>query len=328
MNCGGCEENCTGDVRCHQCGEPICPDVRGPGPGGEYFCSRECEEEWRAEMRAEEPDEEPLPAASCGGTTQKQENQKRKESNEKKTASDANVSLPRRASPAGDSISAAEPLAAIVREMRDLGKLDEKSTDQIPRSLMGLGLRTYADRIEAAVKRHEYELAECERCARANTATMRHALKRILDIEGYGAPWIEAKVIAQKALEDQQCTPPLAQERPKIEQPGNVTALRETLGILEKLDYAIPYVYQNRSPQNEIARLIRVAENKVRKALAAPQRNCDRFNSGDPTTDAANAYDEWQRYCDDPLIPPSCKLESAFKQWLFATMKENGGNKQ
>lgn len=41
----------------------------------------------------------------------------------------------------------------IIREMRTLGRLDEKSTDKIPRSLQALGLRTYADRIESALKR-------------------------------------------------------------------------------------------------------------------------------------------------------------------------------
>lgn len=48
-----------------------------------------------------------------------------------------------------------ETSADIIAEMRDLGKLDEKSTDKIPRRLMGLGLRTYADRIEAALKREK-----------------------------------------------------------------------------------------------------------------------------------------------------------------------------
>ena len=46
-----------------------------------------------------------------------------------------------------------ETIEDIVREMRALGRLDEKSTDKIPRSLQALGLRTYADRIEAALKR-------------------------------------------------------------------------------------------------------------------------------------------------------------------------------
>lgn len=50
-----------------------------------------------------------------------------------------------------------ETVEDIVKEMRTLGRLDEKSTDKIPRSLQALGLRTYADRIEAAVKREVEE---------------------------------------------------------------------------------------------------------------------------------------------------------------------------
>lgn len=41
-----------------------------------------------------------------------------------------------------------------------------------------------------------------------------------------------------------------------------------------------------------------------RDALSASARNCDRFNTGDPMKDAEDAYDAWQRYCDDPTIPP------------------------
>ena len=55
-----------------------------------------------------------------------------------------------------------ETIEDIVRKMRTLGRLDEKSTDRIPRSLQALGLRIYADRIEKAAaaleseKRYEY----------------------------------------------------------------------------------------------------------------------------------------------------------------------------
>ena len=70
-----------------------------------------------------------------------------------------------------------------------------------------------------------------------------------------------------------------------------------------------------------------IIASKARKALAAPPRNCDRFNTGDPIKDAEDAYGAWQRYCDDPTIPRSCKVESAFKYWLFAstaTEREGG----
>ena len=68
-----------------------------------------------------------------------------------------------------------ETIADIVREMRTLGRLDEKLTDKIPRSLQALGLRTYADRIEAAWKRERNilmttprSLEECAERARKN----------------------------------------------------------------------------------------------------------------------------------------------------------------
>lgn len=67
-----------------------------------------------------------------------------------------------------------ETIADIVREMRNLGRLDEKSTDKIPRSLQALGLRTYSDRIEAAMKK---PVTDCNQLD--NSAKMREALERI-----------------------------------------------------------------------------------------------------------------------------------------------------
>ena len=74
-----------------------------------------------------------------------------------------------------------ETIADIVKEMRTLGRLDEKSTDKIPRSLQALGLRTYADRIESAAKR-EREATREKSSQVGNAAKMREALSRILGI--------------------------------------------------------------------------------------------------------------------------------------------------
>lgn len=46
-----------------------------------------------------------------------------------------------------------ETVNDIVRDMYTHGRLDEKSTDKIPRSLLALALRTYADRIESAMEK-------------------------------------------------------------------------------------------------------------------------------------------------------------------------------
>ena len=79
-----------------------------------------------------------------------------------------------------------ETIADIVREMRTLGRLDEKSTGKIPRSLQALGLRTYADRIEAAWKREKsaIEATTEKSSAVGNAAKMREALEAVVKV-GY-----------------------------------------------------------------------------------------------------------------------------------------------
>lgn len=86
-----------------------------------------------------------------------------------------------------------ETIDDIVRKMRTLGRLDEKSTDKIPRSLQALGLRIYADRIEAAYKRlaiptpeqwteiarQSVEMYDLKR----ENASLRAALKPVLEVE-------------------------------------------------------------------------------------------------------------------------------------------------
>ena len=85
-----------------------------------------------------------------------------------------------------------ETIDDIVREMRTLGRLDEKSTDKIPRSLQALGLRTYADRIEAAVKHQFREVTKKEQpnkieigennLIRLNMAKARDALRKVISL--------------------------------------------------------------------------------------------------------------------------------------------------
>ena len=107
---------------------------------------------------------------------------------------------------------------------------------------------------------------------------------------------------------------------------GNAAAMREALEHVEKLarEFAAGNYYITDFPK--------MLQAAIQPALSAPPRNCDRFNSGDPTKDAADAYDEWQRHCDGSLMPPSCKFESAFRQWLLAPAKpetkgESNGSK-
>lgn len=142
-----------------------------------------------------------------------------------------------------------EKVADIVAEMRNLGKLDEKSTDKIPRSLMCLGLRTYADRIEAAWKR---ERAKVEADA--------------LEVGGI----VEAARTAEKSSAL-----------------GNAAAMREALVKAKKaICHHAEYVCQSLSWENSdiqsncadilcAHRDLCEAKTAINAALAEPARNCD-----------------------------------------------------
>lgn len=96
---------------------------------------------------------------------------------------------------------------------------------------------------------------------------------------------------------------------------GNTAAMREAIAEISKIadDWSL---YSN-TKAGALDRIYELAN----AALSVPQRNCDRFNTSDPMKDAEDAYDTWQRHCDDPTIPPSYKANSAFKYWLFAPAK-------
>ena len=135
------------------------------------------------------------------------------------------------------SIRKQETIADIVKEMRTLGRLDEKSTDKIPRTLQALGLRTYADRIEAAAKR--------EREAGAEAAQVCGEI---------------GEMIGREAT------------REKSSRVGNAAKMREALGeisreIWESID---PFCNDDCcKPKRELAKI-------ADAAIASPPRNCDR----------------------------------------------------
>lgn len=156
--------------------------------------------------------------------------------------------------------------------------------------------------IEAAAKREmakEMSKKLDDNRVISNTAEMRKALERILDIEGYGAPWIEAKCIAQKALEVGQCTPPIAQETSKIEQSGNAAALRKALEDTEELleHFAKP------GTMLHSAFFLHMRDNRA--ALAEPPRNCDIGETDD------QQY-RFERLCN---AFPYCTGCPVYKRW-------------
>lgn len=130
-----------------------------------------------------------------------------------------------------------ETINDIVREMRTLGRLDEKSTDRIPRSFQALGLRTYADRIEAAGKaleadRDNWRRQALDEDARANAATYE-----------------------------------------KSSQVGNAEKMREALEAFVQL--ANDGVIQPRTYGEAEHHCFCALRDQVVSALAEPLRNCD-----------------------------------------------------
>ena len=184
-----------------------------------------------------------------------------------------------------------EELEKIAQDMRRKEReLWAGNPPRMGNGAVALMLDGYASRLEVALglaPRPKCEAAATERemakglskkldgnrAIPGNAAEMRKALERILDIEGYGAPWIEAKVIAQKALEGEQCTPPIAQESPKIEQQGNAAEMRKALEDTEELleHFAKP------GTMLHSAFFLHMRDNRA--ALAEPPRNCDRFQT-------------------------------------------------
>ena len=148
-----------------------------------------------------------------------------------------------------------ETIVDIVREMRTLGRLDEKSTDKIPRSLQALGLRTYADRIEAAARRErEAGAAAAQICGEVGEMVGREAARRSDErtAEKYSAV-------------------------------GNAAAMREALCAITLIDTRMlkrllcELVEADIFDGGQIRNTIHAVE-KARQAIAAPPRNCDAFS--------------------------------------------------
>ena len=94
---------------------------------------------------------------------------------------------------------------------------------------------------------------------------------------------------------------------------GNIAKLRNALELSK---VAILVAKEKMDLENPIILEI------IDEALAAPARNCDRFNSGDPRKDAADAWDahdEWvASYEDKGKTPPLNEFG-----WLFAPAQES-----
>lgn len=136
-----------------------------------------------------------------------------------------------------------ETIDEIVREMRIVGSVEEKSTDQIHSSFQSPGLRMFADRIEAAAKR--------EREAGAEAAQI-------------------CGEIGEMVGRDAACHQPVTDCHGL-----NAAAMREALSD------ACYAMFNFLKTQNGGYEEMSNALDKAKAALAKPPRNCDKYNTAD-----------------------------------------------
>jgi len=189
-----------------------------------------------------------------------------------------------------------EPLAAILAEMRDKRIIRLDGAD-VTRCL----LRNLADRIEVAYKREHAQW-------HGETNAAKEARNRIACKMRYE---FAAKCRACKAA------------------PGNAAAIREALHECLASVTHLRALFCNTDPMQGPDRAIRVNDlepiaDKIERAtaaLAAPARNCDRFQTADEAVGAfadhlrawENAHGIHSEYPDHPVQVPA----GAFA-WLFA----------
>ena len=223
-----------------------------------------------------------------------------------------------------------EPLAAILAEMRG-NEFDEPHLDRD--GIIGARrlARDWADRIEAAVQR--FVADACAKCAHYNAATI--SLKAALDLANTIANHgINANDLGDKASatiyalchevrtvrgEDANIKQEVQRLRRELRDirraPGNAAAMREAL---ERCNELFRFDDDNKS---RLCHLARKADEATRAALAAPARNCDRFQTAAEAVAAfadhlrawENAHGIHSEYPDHPVQVPA----GAFA-WLFA----------
>ena len=190
-----------------------------------------------------------------------------------------------------------ETIADIIAEMRDLGKLDEKSTDKIPRTLMGLGLRTYADRLDAARKR-EIDVLK-QRCAELNAevAAKDEVIKRLND-----------------AISEEQRRKMATTENPSAV--GDCAKLRKAALRQKEL---LQTIYSRGSVDR---RELCVGMGLIDAALAAPPRNCDIYLT-EEAVDAATVTVRGCEACSRIDMEAPCVF--CMVRWLLAPAQEKDG---
>ena len=200
-----------------------------------------------------------------------------------------------------------ETIADIVREMRTIGRLDEKSTDKIPRTLQALGLRTYADRIEAA---HKREVAELKRKMN-DVVCENEALRDACGTCG-------AKRELEATCEKSSLVGNAAKMREALKETQSVIA--KCMDILNMIPSGVPYDGLIDDVADELGDL---RDSCVNPALAVPPRNCD-VGTADEQTNSYLAFCD-RHTCQSCPVGFKRKTDCGF---IWAQMPyEEGGAK-
>ena len=187
-----------------------------------------------------------------------------------------------------------ETVADIVKEMLNLGLLDEKSTDKIPRSLQALGLRTYASRIEAA---HQREVVQLK--------------SKMNDV-----------VCENEALRDACGTCGAKREREatreKSSQVGNAAAMRDACANIAEYARAAACHTEN----SHLLGYLYQIEEWAKAAISAPARNCDVGTTEEQHArfcSFCNKFDECNK-C--PLCSGSLLTSKCYSRWAQMPYEE------
>ena len=107
---------------------------------------------------------------------------------------------------------------------------------------------------------------------------------------------------------------------------GDAAKLREAVGYIAQYAASAAMRQHDATTQHYIEQMRKWAT----AALAAPPRNCDRFNSGDCNKDVFDASLAWDKFCAEhypPGTPVVPKTPYTFWSWVFAPATEQeGGN--
>lgn len=157
---------------------------------------------------------------------------------------------------------------------------------------------------------------------------MREAFEAIIAIEGYGAPWIEAKTIAQKALEI--ALPDLSYDK-NAKFLNNAARLREALERLRT--WALMDLNENAIGMEETnyEKLVEGIIEVANAALAAPPRNCDLYATAEEATAAfarmcAARGTVGAVACVDCPYSGKGRMSRCRTNWLFAPAAQEGGD--